>query len=72
MKLPVLLKAIGKSAGKKARGKPKAKNKAAEVEQDGRRYLNTGAWTEQPHYYVSVNGHGIELKAYPNGTVAAE
>ena len=45
---------------------------AAEVEQDGRRYLNTGAWTEQPHYYVSVNGHGIGLKAYPNGTVAAE
>ena len=43
---------------------------ATEIERDGRRYLNTGAWTEQPHYYISVNGHSIDLKTYPNGTIA--
>ena len=40
---------------------------ATEIERDGRRYLNTGAWTEQPHYYVTVNGTSIALKSYPNG-----
>ena len=45
---------------------------AADVERDGRRYLNTGAWTEQPHYYISVNGTGIDLKTYPNGTVGGD
>jgi len=34
LKLPVLLKAIGKPAGKKARARPKAKSKAAEVEEE--------------------------------------
>ena len=27
---------------------------AMELERDGRRYLNTGAWTEEPHYYIRV------------------
>ncbi len=45
---------------------------ATEIERDGRRYLNTGAWTEQPYYYISVNGQSIDLKTHPNGTVAAE
>ena len=38
-----------------------------EIERQGRRYLNTGAWTEEPHYYVVVAGGRIDLKVYPNG-----
>ena len=45
---------------------------ATDVVRHGKRYLNTGAWTEQPHYYVAVNGTSIDLKTYPNGQVAAD
>ncbi len=27
---------------------------AMDLERDGRRYFNTGAWTEEPHYYLRV------------------
>ena len=40
---------------------------AMELEREGRRYLNTGAWTEEPHHYVAVSGGRIDLKVYPNG-----
>jgi UDP-2,3-diacylglucosamine pyrophosphatase LpxH len=40
-----------------------------EVTKDGRRYLNTGAWTEEPHHYVAVTDGRIDLKVYPNGRV---
>ena len=33
---------------------------AMELERDGRRYLNTGAWTEEPHYYLRVEGRRAE------------
>ena len=31
---------------------------------DGTRYLNTGAWTEEPHYYLAVTGTEINLFSY--------
>ena len=31
---------------------------------DGTRYLNTGSWTEEPHYYLAVNGTEINLFSY--------
>ena len=37
------------------------------LDRDGRRYLNTGAWTEEPHHYVAVSGGRIDLRVYPNG-----
>lgn len=39
------------------------------VERGGRRYLNTGAWTEEPNHYVAVTGGTIDLRVYPNGQV---
>jgi len=42
-----------------------------EWEQDGHRYLNTGAWTEEPNHYVSVTegGNKVELQVFANGKV---
>jgi UDP-2,3-diacylglucosamine pyrophosphatase LpxH len=40
-----------------------------ELERDGLRYLNTGAWTEEPNHFVSVTEGGrVELRVFPNGT----
>lgn len=40
-----------------------------EWEHDGHRYLNTGAWTEEPNHYVTVTGGDrVELRIFPNGT----
>jgi UDP-2,3-diacylglucosamine pyrophosphatase LpxH len=39
-----------------------------ERELDGRRYLNTGAWTEEPHHYVAVTDEAVQLKVFANGT----
>lgn len=38
-----------------------------DVERAGRRYLNTGAWTEEPNHYVAVTDGAIDLRVYPNG-----
>lgn len=38
---------------------------AMDIEVDGRRYLNTGAWTEKPHCYVRADGEGIVLCSVP-------
>ncbi|MFH1570111.1 MAG: hypothetical protein ABIL09_19115 [Gemmatimonadota bacterium] len=38
---------------------------AMDIQVEGRRYLNTGAWTEQPHHYVRVEGSTVELCTYP-------
>ena len=38
-----------------------------ELQREGRRYLNTGAWTEEPHHYVAVSGGQIDLRVYSNG-----
>ena len=35
------------------------------------RYLNTGAWTEEPHYFVKVDAAGVHLCSYA-GIPAAE
>ena len=37
---------------------------AMEMRQDGRRYLNTGAWTEEPLHYIAVNAREIGLHIY--------
>ena len=37
---------------------------AMEIERDGRRYLNTGAWTEKPLHYLEVTGERISLQVY--------
>ena len=34
---------------------------AMEVEQNGRRYFNTGSWTEEPLHYLQVDAHRIQL-----------
>ena len=39
-----------------------------DLERGGTRYLNTGAWTEEPHYYVTVSEREISLCCYQNGT----
>ena len=31
------------------------------IEIEGRRYLNTGAWTEAPNHFVRVEGGTVEL-----------
>lgn len=36
---------------------------------DGHRYLNTGAWTEEPNHYVAVSAGDVRLRVFPNGTV---
>ncbi len=43
-----------------------------ELERDGTRYLNTGAWTEEPHYYLSVGPETIDLLSYQNGTAQSD
>lgn len=40
---------------------------AMDLRQGGVRYLNTGAWTEEPHHFLEVDAEGIRLRAYPNG-----
>ena len=41
-----------------------------ELDREGHRYLNTGAWTEEPNHYVSVTEGGqIKLQVFPNGKV---
>lgn len=37
---------------------------AMDIRQDGRRYLNTGAWTEEPLHYIAVNAEEIGLHVY--------
>jgi hypothetical protein len=34
---------------------------AMELKRAGRRYLNTGCWTEEPHYYLRVQGERVDL-----------
>ena len=41
---------------------------AMEVERDGVRYMNTGAWTEEPLYYLTISDGHIGLNIFPNGT----
>lgn len=36
----------------------------------GQRYLNTGAWTEEPHHYLAVCDGRMDLRVYPNGRVS--
>jgi UDP-2,3-diacylglucosamine pyrophosphatase LpxH len=39
-----------------------------ELVRDGCRYLNTGAWTEDPNHYVAVtDGDKVELRIFANG-----
>lgn len=41
-----------------------------ELDREGHRYLNTGAWTEEPNHYVSVTEGGqIKLQVFSNGKV---
>jgi UDP-2,3-diacylglucosamine pyrophosphatase LpxH len=42
---------------------------AMDIERDGVRYLNTGAWTEMPHHYIRVDADGIHLNMVANGAV---
>ena len=37
---------------------------AMDLRQDGHRYLNTGAWTEEPLHYIAVNSQEIGLHIY--------
>ncbi len=37
---------------------------AMDIERDGQRYLNTGAWTERPLHHVRIQGTQIELCIY--------
>ena len=38
-----------------------------EIERDGRRYYNTGAWTEKPLHYLQVDGGDVALRVYDPG-----
>ena len=40
---------------------------AMDIERGGKRYINTGAWTERPLHYVRVNTTSIELCVYRGG-----
>ena len=42
---------------------------AMDLHRDGRRYLNSGAWTEEPHHYVCVEGDQIDLRVFRNGSI---
>jgi len=35
-----------------------------DLQRNGRRYLNTGAWTEKPLHFLEVNGEEISLRVY--------
>ena len=37
---------------------------AMETERDGRRYFNTGSWTEEPLHYLQVDAASIQLQQY--------
>ena len=37
---------------------------AMDIERGGKRYINTGAWTERPLHYLRVNTTSIELCVY--------
>ncbi|MCY3762730.1 MAG: metallophosphoesterase family protein [Gemmatimonadetes bacterium] len=41
---------------------------AMEVQREGRRYLNTGSWTEEPLHFLSVVGERIALEVFPGAT----
>ena len=38
-----------------------------DVERDGYRYLNTGAWTEKPLHYLEIDETTIQLKIFEKG-----
>ena len=40
---------------------------AMEMEHDGMRYFNSGAWTEEPLYYVVIDEGDIDLRTYQDG-----
>jgi UDP-2,3-diacylglucosamine pyrophosphatase LpxH len=40
-----------------------------DLERDGRRYLNTGSWTEKPLHYICVNERGMDLRPYGDAGV---
>ena len=39
-----------------------------DMHRDGRRYLNTGAWTEEPLHFLSVVGERIALEEFAGGS----
>ena len=39
-----------------------------DIERDGVRYVNTGAWTELPHHYLRVDADGIYLHTVAHAT----
>jgi UDP-2,3-diacylglucosamine pyrophosphatase LpxH len=39
------------------------------VEREGMSYFNTGAWTEKPLHYISIDADDIALHIYENGEV---
>ena len=42
---------------------------AMDVERNGRRYFNTGSWTEKPLHYLLVDAELIQLRVYGDGEV---
>lgn len=45
---------------------------AMDIQRDGVRYLNTGAWTEAPHYFLKIDPDQIHFCTYNgNGSVPA-
>ena len=38
-----------------------------ELDRDGVRYFNTGAWTEKPLHYIVVDATGIDMHVYEDG-----
>jgi len=42
---------------------------AMDLRHDGVRYLNTGAWTEEPHHFLEVDEDTIRLRAYPDRNI---
>ena len=40
---------------------------AMDVQRDGHRYLNTGAWTEKPLHYLEIDEETIQLKIFEGG-----
>lgn len=38
-----------------------------DIERDGVRYLNTGAWTEKPPHYLAIDEEQIDLRKFENG-----
>jgi len=40
-----------------------------DLQRNGHRYLNTGAWTEEPHHYVCVEEDQIDLRVFRDGSL---